>query len=127
MVTFYLGCSFGMEDAFKDINIVFPKEKTNVSMYISNIPCNRSGPFSTNMVVSMRSVPKERLQALFEASYTLDCCHGAPIHIGDPLMLGITDVLKVDFGDVTAIGDDEVPVFFACGVTGTKAIESAGK
>ena len=127
MVTFYLGCSFGMEDALDKANVKLPSTNKNVSMYVSNIPCNNSGPFSTNMVVSMRSVPKELLQALFEATYILDCSHGAPVHIGAPTDIGINDVWKVDFGQPTAIAENEVPVFFACGVTGNKAIESAGR
>jgi uncharacterized protein YcsI (UPF0317 family) len=127
MVTFYLGCSFGMEDALDAAGIKLPAKNTNVSMYISNIPCNESGPFSTNMVVSMRSVDENLLQALFDATYLLDSSHGAPVHIGDPRDIGISNVEKVDFGEPTAIAENEVPVFFACGVTGNKAIKSAGK
>ena len=127
MVTFYLGCSFGMEDSLEDAGIKFPAKNKNVPMYITNIPCSKSGPFSTNMVVSMRSVPKDLLQALFEATHTLDCSHGAPVHIGDPRDIGISDTQRVDFGEPVTVAEDEVPVFFACGVTGNKAIESAGK
>jgi len=43
--------------------------------------------------------------------------HGAPVHIGDPERIGITDLAKPDYGDVAEIKDDEVPVFWACGVT----------
>ena len=127
MVTFYLGCSFGMEDSLEDAGIKFPAKNKNVSMYITNIPCNKSGPFSTNMVVSMRSVPSDLLQALFEATQGLDCSHGAPVHIGDPRDIGICDIQKIDFGEPVTVAEDEVPVFFACGVTGNKAIESAGE
>ena len=127
MVTFYLGCSFGMEDALDAAGIKLPAVNNNVSMYISNIPCNTSGPFSTNMVVSMRSVSKGQLQALFEATYKLDTCHGAPIHIGDSSDIGISDINDVDFGEPTDVGENDVPVFFACGVTANNAIKLAGK
>ena len=127
MVTFYLGCSFGMEDALEAVGVQLPAKNKYVSMYISNIPCNKSGPFSTNMVVSMRSVPGNLLQALFEATYLLDSSHGAPVHIGAPKDIGIGDIQKVDFGEPTTVAENEVPVFFACGVTGNKAIKSAGK
>ena len=43
--------------------------------------------------------------------------HGAPIHIGDPLAIGISDISKPDYGDAVDIHDDELPVFWACGVT----------
>ncbi|MBA2391291.1 MAG: DUF1445 domain-containing protein, partial [Ktedonobacteraceae bacterium] len=48
-------------------------------------------------------------------SYQL--AHGAPIHIGDPAALGITDLAQPDWGDAVIVEEDEVPVFWACGVT----------
>lgn len=43
--------------------------------------------------------------------------HGAPIHLGDPAQIGITDINRPDFGDAVEIHPDEIPVFWACGVT----------
>jgi uncharacterized protein YcsI (UPF0317 family) len=43
--------------------------------------------------------------------------HGAPVHLGDPAQLGIKAISQPDFGDAVTIGPDEVPVFWACGVT----------
>lgn len=43
--------------------------------------------------------------------------HGAPVHIGDPAEIGIRDLATPDFGDAVRVGADEVPVFWACGVT----------
>ena len=43
--------------------------------------------------------------------------HGAPIHIGDPSVIGIDDISKPDFGDAVDIHEGEVPVFWPCGVT----------
>ena len=43
--------------------------------------------------------------------------HGVPIHIGDPVILGICDLNKPDFGDPVEIRPGETPVFWACGVT----------
>ena len=37
--------------------------------------------------------------------------------MGDPSKKGIRDLDKPDFGDSVRIGPDEVPVFWACGVT----------
>ena len=51
--------------------------------------------------------------------------HGAPIHIGDPSMIGIKDIMKPDFGDMVHIKQGEVPVFWPCGVTPQAAIENA--
>ena len=43
--------------------------------------------------------------------------HGAPIHLGNPEMIGIKDIDKPDFGEPSKIYDGEIPVFWACGVT----------
>jgi len=43
--------------------------------------------------------------------------HGAPVHVGDPRLLGIADLAKPDFGEPSALREGEVPVFWACGVT----------
>ena len=43
--------------------------------------------------------------------------HGAPVHVGDPAALGIVDLARPDFGDAVTIEPDEIPVFWACGVT----------
>jgi uncharacterized protein YcsI (UPF0317 family) len=43
--------------------------------------------------------------------------HGTPVHIGDPKEIGIEDIGKNEFGHSTQIEDDEIPVFWACGVT----------
>jgi len=69
------------------------------------------------MVVSMR--PLSSLNAIKAAQITgrYPRVHGAPIHIGDPLVIGIPDIMKPDYGDAVEILEDEMPVFWACGVT----------
>ena len=48
--------------------------------------------------------------------------HGAPVHIGDPSVIGIHNIHQPDFGDAVTIKPGEVPVFWACGVTPQAAI-----
>ena len=44
--------------------------------------------------------------------------HGAPVHIGDPSVIGIDDLDNISFGTGRVeVKPDEVPVFWACGVT----------
>jgi uncharacterized protein YcsI (UPF0317 family) len=43
--------------------------------------------------------------------------HGAPVHLGDPRAIGIADLDRPDYGDPVTVRPDEVPVFWACGVT----------
>ena len=43
--------------------------------------------------------------------------HGSPIHIAYPQMIGIENIEKADYGDYIEIENDEIPVFWPCGVT----------
>ena len=52
--------------------------------------------------------------------------HGAPIHSGDPAAIGVNLGKPIDGLGLTDIREDEVPVFWACGVTMERAITSAG-
>ena len=44
------------------------------------------------------------------------------MHSGDPTVIGITDLSAPDWGDPSPVGDDEIAVFWACGVTPQAAI-----
>src|SRR5262249_1656734 len=48
--------------------------------------------------------------------------HGAPVHIGKPELIGIADLMKPDYGDPVPGKADEIPVFWACGVTPQSAV-----
>ena len=118
-VSFLLGCSFSFESALLNNGIKLPhfENGTNVSMYITNIPTVPAGPFSGPMVVSMRSIPQEKVVRAVQVTSRFPSVHGSPIHIGDPSSIGITNLSQPDFGDPTVIKEGEVPVFWACGVT----------
>lgn len=127
LVTFVLGCSFSFEDALirAGLSIRNVEHNQNVSMYRSNIATQPAGRFHGNMVVSMR--PFRAFDAIRAVQITtrLPKAHGAPVHIGDPALIGIRNVHQPDFGDAVAIGNDELPVFWACGVTPQIALENA--
>lgn len=40
-------------------------------------------------------------------------------------MIGIADLAKPDYGDPVTVADDEIPVFWACGVTPQSVIAAA--
>ena len=120
LVTFLLGCSFSFEHALMANGIALPYYGTerNVPMFITDIETASSGPFSGPMVVSQRWIPSNKVVRAVQATSRFPGTHGAPIHIGDPSKIGISDITKPDFGDAWEQGDgDEVPVFWACGVT----------
>ncbi len=118
-VTFLLGCSFSFEEALLRANIPIRhiEENKNVPMFISSISCKPAGLFHGPMVVTMRPIPPDKVSRAVQITSRYISVHGAPVHIGDPSRIGIKNLKKPDFGDPVTIRKDEVPVFWACGVT----------
>ena len=126
-VVFTLGCSFTFEHALLNagINLWHIDNDRTVPMFRSNIETTQAGPFSGKMVVSMRSVCEERVDEVIQISRRFPLAHGAPVHVGDPGTIGIIDLSSPDWGDPAPVGANEVPVFWACGVTPQVAIKAA--
>jgi uncharacterized protein YcsI (UPF0317 family) len=119
LVAFVLGCSFSFEEALVDNGLEIRHQTCNVNvpMYRTNIECTPAGPFHGRMVVSMRPFkPADAIRAV-QVTTRFPSVHGAPVHLGKPEMIGIKDVAKPDYGDSVPVRDDELPVFWACGVT----------
>ena len=119
LVSFLLGCSFSFETAMVDAGIPLRHQDngTNVAMYITNIATTPAGIFSGPMVVSMRPIKREQIVRAVQVTSRFPATHGAPVHIGDPAAIGITDLDNPDFGDPVEVRAGEEPVFWACGVT----------
>lgn len=126
-VSFLIGCSFSFESELIEagIEIRHNTERCNVPMYITNIECEPAGIFHGRMVVSMRPIPYRQIVRAVTVTGQLPKVHGAPIHIGDPSVIGIADIDRPDFGDRVTIRDGEVPVFWCCGVTPQSVMMSA--
>ena len=124
LVAFLLGCSFSFESALVEASIPIRHIECgcNVPMYITNIPCKPAGRLSGPMVVSMRPIPAAMVPKAVLATGRFPAVHGAPVHIGDPSLIGIKDISKPDFGDPVPINEGEIPVFWACGVTPQAAL-----
>lgn len=119
LVSFLLGCSFTFENALmsEGIPIRHIEEQCNVPMYRTSIPCEAAGIFHGKMVVSMRPLTLKHAEQASRICSRYPQAHGAPVHIGDPSQIGIKELSKPDYGDAVEIRDEEVPVFWACGVT----------
>ena len=119
LVSFLIGCSFSFEGDLleADVPVRQIEEGKNVPMYNTNIPCASAGIFHGNMVVSMRPIPYALVPKAVLITGQMPRVHGAPIHIGDPEVIGIHDLQHPDYGDMVTIRDGEVPVFWPCGVT----------
>jgi len=84
-----------------------------------------AGPFWGPMVVSMRPFnPAHAIRAI-QITSRFPAVHGAPIHIGLPELIGIQDLAKPDYGDYVEVRADELPVFWACGITPQAVIVAA--
>ncbi|PZE19343.1 putative hydro-lyase [Paenibacillus xerothermodurans] len=119
MVAFLIGCSFTFEHPLMNNGIAIRhiEENCNVPMYKTNIPTVKAGRFEGPTVVSMRPVPEQAVVRAVQVTSRFPAVHGAPLHIGNPVSIGIQDINEPDFGDRVTIKEGEVPVFWACGVT----------
>ncbi|MBP2234043.1 uncharacterized protein YcsI (UPF0317 family) [Sinorhizobium kostiense] len=128
LVAFLIGCSFTFEAALVEagIEVRHMADGRNVPMYLIDRPCRPAGRLHGNMVVSMRPIPAGRVADAATISGRFPAVHGAPVHIGDPELIGIRDLSRPDFGDPVRIEPGEIPVFWACGVTPQAAVMASG-
>ncbi len=127
LVTFAIGCSFSFEQApIEDgIEVRHITRNCTVPMYRTSIETVPAGIFRGPLVVSMRPFTPADASRAVEITSRYPSAHGAPVHIGKPELLGIADLAVPDYGDPVPIGENEMPVFWACGVTPQAAIAVA--
>jgi uncharacterized protein YcsI (UPF0317 family) len=127
LVSFVLGCSFSFEEALMDAGVELRHITLGraVPMYRTSIATAPAGPFHGPMVVSMRPLtPADAIRAV-QITTRFPSVHGAPVHLGKPELIGIRDLSNPDYGDPLPVNDDEIPVFWACGVTPQSVIATA--
>jgi uncharacterized protein YcsI (UPF0317 family) len=127
LTTFAIGCSFSFEEALiaDGVPVRHIAEGRNVPMYRTNIPTRPAGPFHGPLVVSMRPLKAADAIRAIQITSRLPAVHGAPVHLGDPSLIGITDLARPDYGDAVRVEPDEIPVFWACGVTPQSVVAAA--
>jgi uncharacterized protein YcsI (UPF0317 family) len=127
MVAFAIGCSFSFEEALAEAGVPlrYVSEGKNVAMYLTNIETEPAGPFRGPMAVSMRPLTPENAERAVEITSRFPRAHGAPVHIGDPAAIGIVDLAHPFAGDRIDVRPDELPVFWACGITPQAAVLAA--
>ncbi|MCC7485660.1 MAG: putative hydro-lyase [Burkholderiales bacterium] len=127
LVTFFLGGSFTFERTLERAGIPMRHNEENVPIpiYVTNVMTNPAGPFRGPIAVTMRPIRRGMLARAVEVTSRIPKAHGSPMWIGDPQAIGIADIDRPDFGRRVTIGPDEIPVFWACGVTASMAIRTA--
>jgi uncharacterized protein YcsI (UPF0317 family) len=119
-VGFLLGCSLSVDQAMVDAGIPLrhlERDDAEIPVYKSTIACRPAGVFSGPLVVSMRPIRRDLVVKAVEVTSRYPIAHGAPVHIGDGAAIGIADIEKPDWSYCIPPAADEVPLFFACGVT----------
>src|ERR1041384_3601741 len=128
LVAFGWGCGFSFEHALMESGVELRDiaRGDNVVMYQTNIDTVPAGAFAARLVVTMRPlVPAQAIRAI-QITSRFPAVHGAPIHIGSPELIGISDLERPLFnGNPPQVRADEIPVFWACGVTARNAIDHA--
>jgi len=119
LVAFLLGCSFTAEAALlgAGVRLRHLELGRTVPMFTTSLACAPAGRFHGPVVVSMRPIARDQVELATRVTAEYPLAHGAPLHAGDPAAIGIADVGRPDFGEAMAPLPDEVPVFWACGVT----------
>lgn len=127
LVTFVLGCSFSFEHALLEAGLPLRHiaQSKNVAMYRTHIATQAAGIFHGPMVVSMRPMKAAAAIRAVQVTSRFPNVHGAPVHLGNPALIGIADLGAPDYGDAVEVMDDEIPVFWACGVTPQAALVQA--
>ena len=119
LVSFVLGCSFSFEEALMQagLRLRYVEQGRNVPMYRTSVDTVPAGRFRGKLVVSMRPFkPADAIRAI-EITSRYPRVHGAPVHIGRPDLIGIDDLAHPWAGDPTEVREDELPLFWACGIT----------
>lgn len=127
LVTFLLGCSFTAEAKLLDAGIRLRHIELgqSIPMFKTSIATQPAGAFHGPTVVSMRPIRRDQLELARRVTADYPLAHGGPIHAGDPNEIGITDLMRPDWGEALAVQADEVATFWACGVTPQAVIMAA--
>jgi uncharacterized protein YcsI (UPF0317 family) len=126
LVAFAIGCSYSFEAALvaEGMTLRHVQQCSEVPMYRTDVDCAPAGAFHGKLVVSMRPLrPADAIRAI-QITSRFPAVHGAPVHIGLPEAIGIKDLSRPDYGLPVEVRDDELPVFWACGVTPQSVIAS---
>lgn len=126
-VAVLLGCSLSFEEALvaAGIRLRHLERGGDIAAFRTNRQTQAAGAFGGPLVVSMRAIAAADADRTREITARFPHAHGAPLEIASPRDLGIDDVEHPDWGEPQAVQPDEVPMFWACGVTSHTALLNA--
>ena len=113
LVGFLIGSSLSFDDSLERAGI----PRSQVWVLDTTVPCIPAGKFAGPLVVTMRWMKPQQAITAVQVTSRFTFAHGAPVHLGDPALIG-ADLMKPLYGPpVSEIPKDVLPVFWACGVT----------
>lgn len=126
-VAFVLGCWFSNEATLAHAGIRMRHVELGIQGGLFRTVRDNAarGPFAGPLVVSMRPFAAADVERVAALTARAPLAHGAPVHIGDPAVLGIADLACPDYGEPLPPADGEVPVYWACGLTANAALAAA--
>ena len=127
LVTFVLGCSFSFERALVDsgVPLRFLDRDEVAGVYESNIDTLAAGKFSAKLVVTMRPFKAADAIRAIQITSRFPNVHGAPVHLGDPALIGVDLARRYKDVGSSEVAPGEVPLFWACGLTPQLAAANA--
>ena len=121
-VSFLIGSGISFDQALENAGVQTTRDRWVLRTSLQTVPAGR---FQGPLVVTMRWLSPAQAITATQVTARFPFNHGAPLHIGDPTVIG-ADLMEPYFGPpVEAIPTSIVPVFWACGVTPQEAALSA--
>jgi len=126
-VAFVLGCWFSNETALARAGVRMRHVEQGIQggLFRTTIATVACGPFGGPLVVSMRPFAAGDVDRVSAITAAAPLAHGAPVHVGEPAQLGIANLATPDYGEPLPPEAGEVPMYWACGLTGSAALEAA--
>lgn len=112
-VAFLIGSGMTFDEPLERAGV--PKMQTWV--LTTTIETVASGQFHGPMVVTMRLMTPAHAVIACQLTSRFPQYHGAPIHLGDPNIIGANLAQPIVGPPLDTIPDGMMPVFWACGVT----------
>jgi uncharacterized protein YcsI (UPF0317 family) len=127
-VAIAIGCWFSMEGALAEAGVRMRHIELGIQgpLFKTSRACQSVGVFGGPLVVSMRPFAAASVPTVSQVTSKFTRVHGGPVHVGDAAGLGIADLARPDFGEVSLPLAGEVPMYWACGLTATVALQRSG-
>lgn len=121
-VAFLIGSGISFDQALERAGVRTTRDRWVLRTSLPTVPAGR---FHGPLVVTMRWLSPAEVITATQVTRRFPFNHGAPLHIGDPSLIG-ADLEDPYFGPpVQSVPSSVLPVFWACGVTPQEAALAA--